>query len=116
LAYPYPRIEVEDLQHEVVVFKDASAGQWRDCKNGNGAYGGLWTENIISGMCRDLLAAAILRLETAGYPVVLHVHDEGVCEFGRQEEFDRIMSESPAWALGLPIAVKVWTGQRFRKS
>jgi DNA polymerase bacteriophage-type len=26
LTYPYPRIEVEDLQHEVVVFKDASSG------------------------------------------------------------------------------------------
>jgi DNA polymerase bacteriophage-type len=120
LAYPYPRIEIEDLQHEVVVFKDASAGQWRDCKNGNGAYGGLWTENIISGMCRDLLAAAMLRLEMAGYRVVLHVHDEVVCEvaedFGSLEEFTRLMSASPAWALGLPIAVKVWTGQRFTKS
>jgi DNA polymerase bacteriophage-type len=120
LAYPYPRIEVEDLQHEVVVFKDASAGQWRDCKNGNGAYGGLWTENIISGMCRDLLAAAMLRLEAAGYRVVLHVHDEIICEvgedFGSPEEFTRLMSASPAWALGLPIAVKAWTGQRFTKS
>jgi DNA polymerase bacteriophage-type len=55
LAYPYPRIEIEDLQHEVVVFKDASAGQWRDCRGGNGAYGGLWTENIVSGISRDLL-------------------------------------------------------------
>ena len=120
LAYPYPRIEIEDLQHEVVVFKDASAGQWRDCKNGNGAYGGLWTENIISGMCRDLLAAAMLRLEAAGYRVVMHVHDEILCEvaedFGSTEEFARLMSASPAWALGLPIAVKTWTGQRFTKS
>jgi hypothetical protein len=47
LAYPFPRIEIEDLEHEVVVFKDASSGQWRDCRGGNGAYGGLWTENIV---------------------------------------------------------------------
>jgi DNA polymerase len=67
LAYPYPRIEIEGLQHEVVVFKDASAGQWRDCRGGNGAYGGLWTENIVSGIFRDLLAEALLRLERRGY-------------------------------------------------
>ena len=61
LAYPFPRIEVEDLEHEVVVFKDASSGQWRDCRGGNGAYGGLWTENIVSAVSRDLLAAALIR-------------------------------------------------------
>jgi DNA polymerase bacteriophage-type len=120
LAYPYPRIEIEDLQHEVVVFKDASAGQWRDCRGGNGAYGGLWTENIVSGICRDLLAAAMLRLEQAGYRIVLHVHDEAIAEvpegFGSVEEFTRLMTASPAWALGLPIAAKAWTGQRFSKS
>jgi DNA polymerase len=120
LAYPYPRIEIEDLQHEVVVFKDASAGQWRDCRGGNGAYGGLWTENIVSGMCRDLLAAAMLRLEAAGYKIVLHVHDECIAEapedFGSIEEFTRLMIASPAWALGLPIAAKAWTGPRFSKS
>jgi DNA polymerase len=120
LAYPYPRIEIEDLQHEVVVFKDASAGQWRDCRGGNGAYGGLWTENIVSGIARDLLAAAMLRLERAGYKIVLHVHDEAVAEvpedFGSIEEFHRLMIASPSWALGLPIAAKAWTGQRFNKS
>jgi DNA polymerase len=117
LVYPYPRIEIEDLQHEVVVFKDASAGQWRDCRNGDGAYGGLWTENIVSGIARDLLAAAMLRLERAGYKIVLHIHDEAVAEvaedFGSTEEFTRLMIASPSWALGLPIAAKAWTGQRF---
>jgi DNA polymerase len=119
LAYPYPRIEVEDLQHEVVVFKDASAGQWRDIRHGNGAYGGLWTENIVSAISRDLLAAALLRLERAGYRPVLHVHDEVICEvphgFGSLEEFTKLMTTPPRWALGLPIAAKAWRGPRFAK-
>lgn len=120
LAYPYPRIEIEDLQHEVVVFKDASSGQWRDCRGGNGAYGGLWTENIVSGISRDLLAAALLRIERAGYRVALHVHDEIIAEvpigFGSPEEFTKLMITQPSWALGLPIAASAWSGPRFSKS
>jgi DNA polymerase len=119
LAYPFPRIEIEDLEHEVVVFKDASAGQWRDCRSGNGAYAGLWTENIVSAVARDLLAAALMRIEAAGYPIVLHVHDEIVAEvpdgFGSTQEFTRLMITLPPWALGLPIAAKAWSGQRFGK-
>ena len=120
LAYPYPRIEIEDLQHEVVVFKDASAGQWRDCRGGNGAYGGLWTENVVSAISRDLLAAAMQRLEQRQYRIVMHVHDECIAEvpegFGSTEEFVRLMITSPAWALELPIAAKAWAGQRFSKN
>jgi DNA polymerase len=120
LAYPYPRIEIEDLQHEVVVFKDGSAGRWRDCRGGNGAYAGLWTENIVSAISRDLLAAALLRLERNKYRVVLHIHDEVICEvpigFGNTEKFNRLMITPPSWALGLPIAAKAWSSPRFSKS
>jgi DNA polymerase len=119
LAYPFPRIEIEDLQHEVVVFKDNAAGQWRDCRNGNGAYGGLWTENVVSAISRDLLAAAMLRIEAAGYPIILHVHDEIIAEvlegFGSTTEFIKLMTALPSWALGLPVAAKVWFGKRFCK-
>jgi DNA polymerase len=120
LAYPFPRIEMEDLEHEVVVFKDASSGQWRDCRGGNGAYGGLWTENVVSAISRDLLAAALIRIERAGYRIVLHVHDEIICEvpigFGSTEEFTKLMTVVPSWAYGLPIAAKAWCGPRFNKS
>jgi DNA polymerase len=119
LAYPFPRIEIEDLQHEVVVFKDNAAGQWRDCRNGNGAYGGLWTENVVSAISRDLLAAAMLRIEAAGYPIILHVHDEIIAEvpkgFGSTTEFIKLMTTLPSWALGLPVAAKAWSGKRFCK-
>ena len=71
-------------------------------------------ENIVSGIARDLLAAAMLRIEAAGYPIVLHVHDEIACEvpigFGSPEEFLHLMTRKPAWALDLPIAASAWTG------
>ena len=78
-----------------------------------------WTENIVSGIARDLLAEAMLRIEAAGYPIVLHVHDEIVCEvpigFGSTEEFTRLMTRKPAWAPELPIAASAWTGSRYCK-
>jgi DNA polymerase bacteriophage-type len=119
LAYPLPHIEIEDERNQVVVFADNAAGQFKDCRHGNGAYGGLWTENVVSGIARDLLTDAMLRIEAAGYPIVLHVHDEVVAEvpegFGSADEFTRLMTRKPAWALDLPIAAKAWTGSRYTK-
>jgi DNA polymerase len=118
LAYPQPRIIGDDTEQHVV-FADNAAGQFKDCRHGQGAYGGTWCENVVSGIARDLLAAAMLRIEAAGYPIVLHVHDELVCEvpvgFGSTDEFTKLMICKPAWALDLPIAASAWTGTRYCK-
>jgi hypothetical protein len=62
----------------------------------------------------------MVRLEVAGYGVVLHVHDEIVCEvsdgFGDLDEFKRLIETVPDWAAGLPVRSKVRNGARFSKS
>jgi DNA polymerase len=118
LSYPQPRI-IGDEREQHVLFSDNGLGQFRDCRFGQGAYGGLWAENIVSGIARDILVEAMLRIEAAGYPIVLHVHDEVVAEvpkdFGSLEKFTHLMTRKPAWALDLPIAAKAWSGPRYCK-
>jgi DNA polymerase bacteriophage-type len=122
LSYPFPSTiarKHNGNRQIVISFKDSAAGQFKDCRHGQGAWPGLWTENVVQATARDLLAEALIRLERAGYPTVLHVHDEIVCEvaedFGSPEEFVELMTTVPNWADGLPIAANAWTGPRFAK-
>lgn len=80
LAYPFPRLITDQYDHSRVVFKDNEHGKWVDCRKGEGAYGGTWIENLVQGIARDVMAAAMARAEANGFPVVLTVHDQIVCE------------------------------------
>lgn len=83
-------------------------------------YGGRLTENVVQAVARDIMRDAALRLDAAGYPIVLRVHDELAAEVlagtGSIGEFERLMSIPPPWAAGWPIrASGGWRGRRFRK-
>lgn len=82
-------------------------------------YGGKLVENITQAVARDLLAAALLRIDAARYPIVLHVHDEIVADvphgFGDLDNFESIMAIIPEWAAGFPIKVEAWKGHRYKK-
>lgn len=94
---------------------DSMTKQWRR----QPTYGGHLTENVVQAMARDLLAGAMLRLEMTGYPVVMHTHDEVVCDVpegvGSQEEFLATMATRPQWAHDIPVKVEGWEGERYRK-
>lgn len=83
-------------------------------------FGGRLTENIVQATAHDIQRFGILGLRAAGYPTILHVYDENVCEVplgtGSVEEFERIMSTMPPWAEGWPIRANGgWRGKRYRK-
>ena len=84
-------------------------------------YGGKLCENIVQAVSRDILAAALLRCERAGFPVVLHVHDEIVAETLRSQnskshdDFLQLMATNPEWAAGLPLKAEGFQGVRYEK-
>jgi hypothetical protein len=85
-----------------------------------GKIGSLWrapAREHGAAICRDIFVEAMPRLETAGYPIVMHTHDEFVCEVadgqGSLEEFLAIITQSPSWAPDLPIAAKARISDRL---
>jgi phage/plasmid primase-like uncharacterized protein len=99
-----------------IAFMDNKGGSWKEVS----AWRGVFVENVVQATARDLLAEAMMRLEENSFPVVLTVHDEVVCEIpegsDRLNQFFDLMTTPPAWAVGLPISAKHWTGKRFLKS
>ena len=117
IAYPQARLGPGKFENSVqVYFQDNAKGAWTETRGWYGTF----TENVVQGTARDLLAAALLRLAAAGFKPVLHVHDEAICEefedTDRTEEFHRLMTTLPDWAEQLPIAAETWRGVRYIKS
>jgi DNA polymerase len=108
IAYPEARLSAGKFDGVEITFKDNAKGGFTD----RTAWYGTLIENAVQAVSRDLLAAAMQRLEAAGNPVVMHCHDEIVCEVpepGDVESFTKLMTAVPAWASGLPIAAKGWS-------
>lgn len=94
---------------------DSKTGQWRRLHT----YGGALVENSTQAIARDLLRDAMLRLDAAGYPLVMSAHDESTGDvpntFGSERDFGEIMCQLPAWAVGCPVSQESWSGPRYRK-
>jgi DNA polymerase len=84
-------------------------------------YGGKLVENIVQAIARDLLAEAMLRVNERGFKIVLHVHDEEVCEVplegseAKLKELCSIMGESVSWAPGLPLTADGYLTPFYKK-
>lgn len=83
-------------------------------------HGGKACENIVQALCRDLLAYAMINVEGGGYPIVLSVHDELVCETPNTPEYtvaelEKLMCSLPEWAEGFPLVAEGAELKRYAK-
>jgi DNA polymerase len=115
LTYPEARLvpgKFEEAPSDIE-FKDNARGQWKAYRG----WFGVFVENVVQAIARDLLAAAIERFETRGFPVVFHCHDEVVIEAPigaiTEEQVLKILLERPAWAEGLPLGGKLHSGEHY---
>lgn len=131
LWYFEPGLEEREVQYtdketgELKSFwKDSIYYQGRNNKKGGAwgrvyTYGGMLTENAVQAIARDLMVAAMFRVEKAGFEIVMSVHDEVVAEGdpGKDvHEFEKLVAgPNPEWAKGCPVAAEAWSGRRYRK-
>ncbi|EYA08341.1 DNA polymerase A family protein [Bacteroides fragilis str. S6R6] len=85
-------------------------------------YGGSLVENITQAIARDCLCDTMHRIYyDAGLPILMHIHDEIVCEVPESEAAEKldvmndIMSVGPAWAKGLPLKGDGYISKYYKK-
>lgn len=118
LAYARPKIEHDGwfnkpkLTYEGVV---QDTKQWGRIDT----YGPKLVENVIQAISRDCLAEAMIRIDEAGYNIVMHVHDEVVLDVphdtGSLGDVNLIMSEPIKWAPGLPLNADGFETNYYKK-
>lgn len=116
LSYIKPRIEVNRFGREGLTYEGIGENKkWMRIDT----YGPKLVENIVQATSRDLLAEAMLRVTKAGYPIVMHVHDEIIAEVengkGSAEVMSLIMAEEVPWAKGLPLRADGYECSFYKK-
>ena len=115
LCYPQPKIGINRFGSESINFMgNNTVKKWDRIET----YGAKLVENIVQATSRDLLAGAMRRLETAGNPVVMHIHDEAVIDAPTDRSLDtivKIMTEVPDWADGLILNAAGFVGGFYKK-
>lgn len=84
-------------------------------------YGGKIVENVVQATARDLLAHCMMKVEDSGYNIAFHIHDEMIVDVPdtmlsrARQDIDRIMSEPPEWAEGLPLRGDGYVTKHYKK-
>jgi DNA polymerase len=116
LCYPHARLDADGISYAKASWKPAAdAKEWPRAR----LWPGLACENVTQAAAHDILRHALRELEREGEGVVLHVHDEIVCETSDSarttELMKRVMTSPPAWAAGLPLGIGIKTMERYGK-
>lgn len=82
-------------------------------------WGGTFLENASQGCARDVLCDGMLEAEAVDLPVVLHIHDEPICDVSQDRTIDELigcMIKGWEWTQGLPLAAKGLECERYYKA
>jgi DNA polymerase len=116
LRYPFAKLEADGVTYAKASWKPAAdATEWPRAR----LWRGLACENVTQAAAHDLLRASLRRLEAEGQEVVLHVHDEIVCETADPDAtvaaMRRAMCTPPNWAGGIPLDIEAEVMTRYGK-
>ncbi len=84
-------------------------------------YGGKLVENITQAIARDLLTYTMCFLDWLEFDIVMHVHDEIVCEVDESDanfwldSMCKVMSMQIPWAQGLPLKADGYVCDYYKK-
>jgi len=117
LSYRDPQL-VDDKRGTKITYKgmEQTTNQWV----AQDTYGGKLVENIVQAVARDCLAMAMIRIEVAGYKIVMHVHDEVVLDVPLTDtkalkKAQDIMAQPIRWAEGLPLRADAYECSYYQK-
>jgi DNA polymerase len=112
----YPDIRLETIKDKVTN-ASRQAITYQTPKGKVSIYGGKFAENIVQGVARDILVNALSKLQRAGYPVVMHIHDEVLAEYPKDcvDEISGILASAAEPYTGLPLRAEGFTCNFFRK-
>ena len=104
---------------EAIIYEglDQDTGKW----SLQDTYGGKLVENIVQATARDVLADTMLRLDRAGFDIIMHVHDEVVLEAETRNAerlagiVTNMMREDIPWAAGLPLGAETFIASYYQK-
>ena len=105
LSYIRPKIEPGKYGSDIITYEgmEQTTKTWKKLET----YGPKLVENIVQAVARDCLGETMFKVEEAGYPIVMHVHDELIMDvpkdFGSVEEVNKIFGSPIEWAKGLPL-------------
>ncbi|MDO5722511.1 MAG: DNA polymerase [Actinomycetaceae bacterium] len=116
LAYVQPRLGENRFGGTSITYQGLTTGRkWGQLET----YGGKLVENIVQAIARDLLVHAMHQVTQAGYRIVMHVHDEIIIDHptdaGSVKEVCQLMSQTPPWAVGLPLSADGYECEFYRK-
>jgi DNA polymerase len=114
LCYPSPHVDAQGKLSYMGV--DQFTHKWKRINT----YGGRLCENACQSFARDILYDAMPAIEEAGYRIVLHVHDEVICEVPDEPQYNAehlssLLAANPPYALDMPLAAAGFEAYRYKK-